>query len=208
MPLTRSRPRTESKFVDAVVAHLSEKGCDELGINAIAKRAGADKVLIYRYFKDLDGLLEQAAREIEWLPEPASLLVDARREPLQALREVLATLRQSLAEKPASKALLRWRKAVNNPLTTRFNADWNQFWQELTSGLAEGQGYDARKAWQTAASIAALLLEAEIGGESFNHAALECAVTGLQATAATPPQNTADAETPVDPPDALPTNLL
>lgn len=208
MPQTRSRPRTENKFIDAVVNLLAESGCGNLGINLIAQRAGADKVLIYRYFKDLDGLLEQVARDIEWLPEPASLLTETRHEPLQALQDLLVNLRQSFAERPASKALLRWRKAVNNPLTQRFNADWAQLWQELGDHLGEGQSYDARKAWQTACTIAALLLEAELGGEPSNHAALERAVAGLHASAANPPQKSTEPTPPVETPNSLPTNLL
>ena len=31
------------------------------GINAIARQAGCDKVLIYRYFDNLDGLLQRVA---------------------------------------------------------------------------------------------------------------------------------------------------
>jgi AcrR family transcriptional regulator len=203
MPQTRSRPRTENKFIDAVVAHLSEKGCDELGVNAIAKRAGADKVLIYRYFSDLNGLLETVAGEIEWLPEAATCLPKTESEALDALKAVLQNLRQTFAERPASLALLRWRKAVENPLTQRFNSDWKALWEELARGLAEGQGYDARRTWQTATSLAALLLEAELGGEAFNSEGLERAVAGLQKTTV-PATETAEAGES----ENLPTNLL
>jgi AcrR family transcriptional regulator len=203
MPQTRSRPRTENKFIDAVVAHLSEKGCDELGVNAIAKRAGADKVLIYRYFSDLNGLLETVAGEIEWLPEAATCLPKTESEALDALKAVLQNLRQTFTERPASLALLRWRKAVENPLTQRFNSDWKALWEELARSLAEGQGYDARRAWQTATSLAALLLEAELGGEAFNSDGLERAVSELQKTTV-PATETAEAGES----ENLPTNLL
>ncbi len=53
-----------------------------------------------------------------------------------------------------------------------------------------------------------LFLEAELGGERFNHAALERAVAGLQTTTATTPHSSTDAAPPVDATEALPTNLL
>lgn len=42
-----------------------------MGINAIAARAGIDKVLIYRYFGGFDGLLESLAAEREIWPDVA-----------------------------------------------------------------------------------------------------------------------------------------
>ena len=203
MPQTRSRSRTENKFVDAVVAHLSEKGCDELGINTIAKRAGADKVLIYRYFSSFEGLLETVAREIEWLPEAATCLPHSEREPLDALRDILQRLRQTFAKRPASKALLHWRKAVDNPLTQRFDSDWIALWEDIATALAAGQSYDSRRAWKTALFLAALLLEAELGGEAFNADGLERAAAGLQSTTAPAPETAEAGET-----ESLPTNLL
>jgi AcrR family transcriptional regulator len=38
---------------------IREEGFAQLGINRIARIAGVSKVLIYRYFKSLDGLIEQ-----------------------------------------------------------------------------------------------------------------------------------------------------
>lgn len=49
---------TEKSLIDAVSEIVESEGFAKLGINTIAKRAGCDKVLIYRYFGGLDGLLE------------------------------------------------------------------------------------------------------------------------------------------------------
>ena len=48
--MTRSRLKTEQRLIDAVGALLLEQGYPAVGINAIARQAGCDKVLIYRYF--------------------------------------------------------------------------------------------------------------------------------------------------------------
>jgi AcrR family transcriptional regulator len=55
---TRDKETTKQKLIDAVGVILERDGFQGFGINAIAKEAGVDKVLIYRYFGDLDSLLE------------------------------------------------------------------------------------------------------------------------------------------------------
>lgn len=53
---------TEKKLIDAVSAIIETEGFAKLGVNNIAKRTGCDKVLLYRYFGGLDGLLGAWAR--------------------------------------------------------------------------------------------------------------------------------------------------
>jgi AcrR family transcriptional regulator len=56
--MTRDRTRTEQRLIDAVGREITENGFDKLGINRISSRAGVNKVLIYRYFGDLNGLVK------------------------------------------------------------------------------------------------------------------------------------------------------
>lgn len=49
--------KSETKLIDAVSTIIAEEGFSKLGINRIARTAGCDKVLIYRYFGGLDGLI-------------------------------------------------------------------------------------------------------------------------------------------------------
>ncbi|MDH3859772.1 MAG: TetR/AcrR family transcriptional regulator, partial [Gammaproteobacteria bacterium] len=55
--MTRNRLKTEQRILDAVGSILLEQGYPAVGVNAIARRAGCDKVLIYRYFGGFDELL-------------------------------------------------------------------------------------------------------------------------------------------------------
>lgn len=57
---------TLQRLKDAVRAIVAEEGVGALGVNAVAERAGVSKVLIYRYFGSFDGLLEQAAGQIDF----------------------------------------------------------------------------------------------------------------------------------------------
>ncbi len=55
--MTRSRLQTEQRILDAVGSILLDQGYPAVGVNAIARQAGCDKVLIYRYFGGFDELL-------------------------------------------------------------------------------------------------------------------------------------------------------
>ncbi len=64
-PLNKSRRKTEQNILRALGHLLLEQGFPAVGINAIARQAGCDKVLIYRYFNGLDGLLTAFAETTE-----------------------------------------------------------------------------------------------------------------------------------------------
>lgn len=54
---SRDRPATELRILDAAQAILTDQGPSGFGVNAVARAAGVDKQLIYRYFGGLEGLL-------------------------------------------------------------------------------------------------------------------------------------------------------
>ena len=65
---TRDRRSTEEGIVHAVGALIAREGFGKVGVNAIAREAGVDKVLIYRYFGGLDGLIAEYARSRDFWP--------------------------------------------------------------------------------------------------------------------------------------------
>lgn len=54
----RSREKTERRIVEAARHLLAVHGFQEFGVNAIARAAGCDKQLIYKYFGGLDGVAD------------------------------------------------------------------------------------------------------------------------------------------------------
>ncbi|MBX7483805.1 TetR/AcrR family transcriptional regulator [Qipengyuania qiaonensis] len=62
--ITRDRSGTERVIVAAAKRVLAEQGFSAFGVNSIARAAGCDKQLIYRYFGGLDGLIEVLGREM------------------------------------------------------------------------------------------------------------------------------------------------
>ncbi len=53
---------TEKRLLEAVSKIIEEEGFTKIGVNHIARQAKCDKVLIYRYFGGLDGLLLKWAK--------------------------------------------------------------------------------------------------------------------------------------------------
>ncbi len=67
-PRQRDRARTEAGIVAAARDVLAESGFQGFGVNAVARRAGCDKQLIYRYFGGIDGLVDGIGGELAtWL---------------------------------------------------------------------------------------------------------------------------------------------
>lgn len=57
-PRARNREETRAAILDAAQELLAEEGFSGFGVNALARRSGFDKQLIYRYFGGLDGLVD------------------------------------------------------------------------------------------------------------------------------------------------------
>jgi AcrR family transcriptional regulator len=57
-PRARNRDETRAAILAAAQSLLADEGFSGFGVNALARRSGFDKQLIYRYFGGLDGLVE------------------------------------------------------------------------------------------------------------------------------------------------------
>lgn len=72
----RDRAATEERVLAAVGQVLVRDGFSGVGINAIARQAGVDKVLIYRYFGGMDALLRVWGASGKFWPGVDELLGD------------------------------------------------------------------------------------------------------------------------------------
>ena len=71
---TRDRAATQERILAAVGAVLARDGFAALGVNALAREAGVDKVLIYRYFGSLPELLTLWGASERFWPSAQELL--------------------------------------------------------------------------------------------------------------------------------------
>jgi len=118
----RDRAATKQRLIDAVGSVLERDGVLALGINSIAKRANVDKVLIYRYFSNLNGLFDAYAAKTRLWPDLADVAGDAPAvfrtlAPIDRLTLVLGNLAEALARRPRSLDIAAWRVLETNALT-------------------------------------------------------------------------------------------
>lgn len=117
----RDRNRTEQRLIHAVLQLVREQGFDAVGINAIAEAAGVSKVLIYRYFGDLSGLLQAVAEEISVIdPQLASSLrgtAPPDATPADVMYRAALALRNVVKNDDLVRNLLVWELSHDNELT-------------------------------------------------------------------------------------------
>jgi AcrR family transcriptional regulator len=109
----RDRERTKSKILKAVGEVIEQHGTEKVGVNLIARTAGVNKVLIYRYFESVDGLMEQYVRSGEYTSTLSSDYIDTIPEltpedRAKALSSLMHTFTNDLRERKATRDLLRW----------------------------------------------------------------------------------------------------
>lgn len=109
-PRPRHRERTERDLIEAVGAVLATEGVAGVALSTVARRAGVDKALVYRYFGTFDHLIEAyVEHSIHW-PSPEEITPD--REALLALpfatrfTTVLRRYAHALRARPATLAIL------------------------------------------------------------------------------------------------------
>ncbi len=129
--MARDRARTEERILAAVGAILAEPGgSHRLGVNAIAERSGVDKVLIYRYFGGLEGLLAAFAEKTDLWPKAEETMAG---KPDADLAPALAALVQNyiaaLRRRPATLEAIAWEMSEPSALSERLErarAEWRR----------------------------------------------------------------------------------
>jgi AcrR family transcriptional regulator len=126
-PLTRDSDATRKRILAAVGDLLARQGFQEIGINAVARKAGLDKVLIYRYFGGMPQLLRAFAQQGEFWPTIGQLLgrklteigdMDVADLSVALLKGYLRELRKRVT----TQEVLRWEVVQRNELTDELAA--------------------------------------------------------------------------------------
>jgi AcrR family transcriptional regulator len=169
---TRDRSRTQDSILAAARSVLIEKGFGGWGVNAIARAAGCDKQLIYRYYGGLDGLADALGTQIARETEAA--LANAPPPAVSNYGELVAALidaqLQVLRAHPVMQRIIAWELSEANGLTRAFAEarsralmDW---FAQVKGNFAAPVGVDAPaiNAVLIAAAQQMVLSSASIGG--------------------------------------------
>jgi AcrR family transcriptional regulator len=119
--MARDKEETKARILAAVGKLLAESGFQQLGINAIAREAGVDKVLIYRYFENLPTLLQTFGKEGNYWLTVEELVGDESTIEAEALEEwmslLLVRFLRDLQQRSITQEILRWELLEGNELT-------------------------------------------------------------------------------------------
>lgn len=145
--IPRSKFATRAKLLQTARRMVIDGGLRALRINALGKRAGVDKVLIYRYFDSIEGVFEAIAEGEElwprwsWFEETyLKIQSDPAHDPRVILfAEALKGYVESLWSRPLSLRL--FGEAVGaidpNPLYLRYVQEREAFEKVLLRTLAQ-----------------------------------------------------------------------
>lgn len=118
----RNRAETERRLIAAVETLLVQGGFGAVTPSTVARQAGVDKMLIYRYFGDLEGLMRAVIGQPGFFPglselcggDPAALRALPAGERARAL---LVRQVQVMMASPVALELMVWEMVERNALT-------------------------------------------------------------------------------------------
>jgi AcrR family transcriptional regulator len=151
--VTRDRGATEQRILGAVGTVLAREGFAAVGINAIAREAGVDKVLIYRYFGGLPELLQTWGASGRFWPRVDELLGDDP-DALLGLPEHERWTRffehfiDGLRARPLTLEILAAEVVERNALTAILEAE-REAWGEQASRVLGGAALNSRPELRT-----------------------------------------------------------
>lgn len=136
----RDREATEKHLLETIGDMICESGFEKIGINAVAAQSGVSKILIYRYFGSVEGLMAAYIRRhdslLNSLPQE---LPDRNTLPAflkKRFREQVARLRKDII----LKRLYRWELSSNNEYVAKIREQREKIGMELIAGISEISG--------------------------------------------------------------------
>lgn len=138
----RNKAQSKQKLIEAVGKIILQDGFNGIGINAIAKEANLDKVLIYRYFDGLDGLLREFAKQKDFYINISNLIRDKietaeKHQVKDLIIKVLIMQLQELIKNKELQEFMLWEMVERNELTIAIAKEREEKGYELSNKLKE-----------------------------------------------------------------------
>lgn len=113
---------TKERLIKGVGTVLAKDGFKGLGVNKVAKEAGVDKVLVYRYFGGLPGVIREFSRTIDFWPTVDELIGSdfnriSRLSPDMQVSEFFKSFMAALRQRPLTLDIMAWEMLERNELT-------------------------------------------------------------------------------------------
>ena len=136
----RDRETTERRLLDTIGQMINESGFEKIGINAVANQSGVSKILIYRYFGSVEGLMAAYIRQHDfWTNFPQEL---PDRNQLQAfLKNMFKEQIEQLRSNPTLKRLYRWELSSDNEMIVKLREQREKAGMQRLAKISELTGY-------------------------------------------------------------------
>jgi len=119
----KDKEQTRQRIVEAVGRVLAKGGFKKLGVNRIAKKAGVDKVLIYRYFGGLPELVTEYGNSIEYWPRPEEVVPEPSEvrqgDGAETLRLFLRNYVRAIRQRPMTLEIMAWEMTAHDDMAAR-----------------------------------------------------------------------------------------
>ncbi|WP_461090531.1 TetR/AcrR family transcriptional regulator [Spirosoma gilvum] len=147
--IRRNRAKTTQRIVEALEDVIAEYGLEGVGVNRVAEKANVSKVLIYRYFGGMEGLLEYYVKMGKLFPVFTPAVLDQIR-PLHEsdvariwYRQVIQTYRYFRTFK-AAREILKASVIENDSIASTTTRAQDEEMTRLVNQLSFVKGADTQ----------------------------------------------------------------
>lgn len=118
----RNKEMTKERLIKAVGKVIAKVGFQDLGVNMIAREAGVDKKLIYRYFGGLQDLVADYGETLDFWPNAEEIIGEDRKtvikmEPHELMALFFKRYMRAILSRPYTLEILAWEAIERNELT-------------------------------------------------------------------------------------------
>ena len=140
----RDRETTERRILDTIGQMISENGFEKIGINAVATQSGVSKILIYRYFGSVEGLMATYIRQHDfWINFPQEL---PERDKLpEYLKQMFRSQIEQLRSNPTLRRLHRWELSSDNGIIVKLREQRENAGMQRIKRISELTGYPLKE---------------------------------------------------------------
>ena len=160
----RDRETTERRLLDTIGQMITESGFEKIGINAVASQSGVSKILIYRYFGSVEGLMAAYIRQHDfWINFPQEL---PDRNQLPAfLKNMFKEQIEQLRSNPTLKRLYRWELSSDNAIVMTLKEQREKAGMQRLTKISELTGYSLEELAPLATILTCLLYTSDAADE-------------------------------------------
>lgn len=140
----RDREATEKRLIDTIGILVAEEGFEKIGVNAVAARSGVSKILIYRYFGSVEGLMAAYIRQHDfWINFPLDF-PDKKEIPAFIKRMFQGEIEQ-FRSNPTLKRLYRWELSCTNEVIAKLREQREKVGLNLVEKVSALTGFPPKE---------------------------------------------------------------